>query len=953
MRKLPLLRQGQAFDYKVINQIISAINESIIDQPKYQSMMNDLAAVTNNYTTSIESFISRYKDVVENTPTLHELLVAYASLQEKTNGSTQATMVNVPYVNLDFVYNPNEGTGVFELVGNLPDIGTVPVGSGQCVIAGVKDGDKFKDTKIFVNCADTTNPNFLCLDVIRGPQGPAGQQGSTGPRGASGADGKDGQLITIKGKIELESKEQLVTMLDSLVPNATGGDGWVYENVEGGPVIYVYVGDGAIGVETNVHEKFITIKTMRGPAGPAGPASVVDICFSQTEDSEKVKYNEIDDKSIEDYYFMWIRVLTEEDEINEIGIPYSKIRIRQRELSIEPYVSFNYEVKKADGTVENKQTDAEAAVFDRQNSVSSDTTDYQRYIFGFKDPKEVSGAAFDEEGHLVFSRKYVNAGVDADPIETDQIVHTPILYFDGSTYNGEETSDAGIVRDMADAAGLKYRSFVFYKTQSGQDLQIWEITFVNDNTQVTKRSSLFMNIISDEGVWSTKQGDNYTKLLTREGWDARSIPVFSGDTISAQPKYGEAEDGSANDTQLCFNGKTLLAGDNYLVVKTFNFDDENGDSIYEAYISSGSRWINILKTKSAHGDKPYLVVRDNILYLAYIKRNQSPPESVEDLIMLFDFASFVSGAVGTGVSAPVTGDAVKNYVDNALESALEGISAEDIETLQTVVAEFKESGFDGHNKDSNAHQDIRTSLNNSVNDLSSEIAKKANKTHTHAISEVNDLQGTLDSKADKTHTHSSYATTESLKSYVTESELETELNGYASAQDLNNTTNARIAEHDERTDAHQDIRDYVSSLDNNKADKNHTHTVGNINGLQDELNDKAIKGHKHVLSDISDIGDVHKGLEDIYAAKSHTHSISNISELQNALSGKADQKHTHLMDDIIRVQDAFAAKSHTHTFSDITGSQDKLEEFATKTEVNGMFSYNSSTRTLTITSLTT
>ena len=55
---------------------------------------------------------------------------------------------------------------------------------------------------------------------------------------------------------------------------------------------------------------------------------------------------------------------------------------------------------------------------------------------------------------------------------------------------------------------------------------------------------------------------------------------------------------------------------------------------------------------------------------------------------------------------------------------------------------------------------------NDVNALSSatisELAKKSNTGHTHAISDITNLQTTLDGKSDTSHTHSNYATTANL-----------------------------------------------------------------------------------------------------------------------------------------------------------------------------------------------
>ena len=74
-----------------------------------------------------------------------------------------------------------------------------------------------------------------------------------------------------------------------------------------------------------------------------------------------------------------------------------------------------------------------------------------------------------------------------------------------------------------------------------------------------------------------------------------------------------------------------------------------------------------------------------------------------------------------------------------------------------------------------------------------------------------------------------------------------------------------------------------------KADANHTHEIGQVNGLQTQLNGKAPSSHTHTTSQVTGLDNALSGK----ANSSHTHSQSDISGLSSALSGKANSSHTH------------------------------------------------------------
>lgn len=107
------------------------------------------------------------------------------------------------------------------------------------------------------------------------------------------------------------------------------------------------------------------------------------------------------------------------------------------------------------------------------------------------------------------------------------------------------------------------------------------------------------------------------------------------------------------------------------------------------------------------------------------------------------------------------------------------------------------------------------------------------------------------------------------------------------------------------------------------ADIVHYHAITDINGLQLELDDRAVTLHTHVKADISDFA--------------HGHSISEITNLQNLLDDKAVIDHNH--DAIYAVIDhnhseyaltghdhdeVYAVAGHSHAIDEVTGLQTAL-----------------------------
>ena len=103
----------------------------------------------------------------------------------------------------------------------------------------------------------------------------------------------------------------------------------------------------------------------------------------------------------------------------------------------------------------------------------------------------------------------------------------------------------------------------------------------------------------------------------------------------------------------------------------------------------------------------------------------------------------------------------------------------------------------------------------------------------------------------------------------------------------------------------------------------HTHTIGEVTGLQDELDALAEGGGGGGVSSYNDLTDV----PSTFPPEAHTHAISEVTGLQTAIDGKAAATHTHAIADTTGLQAAldgkqaagsYASATHTHAATDIT-----------------------------------
>ena len=196
--------------------------------------------------------------------------------------------------------------------------------------------------------------------------------------------------------------------------------------------------------------------------------------------------------------------------------------------------------------------------------------------------------------------------------------------------------------------------------------------------------------------------------------------------------------------------------------------------------------------------------------------------------------------------------------------------------------------------------------------VTTELAKKADATAV-----TTGLAG----KADKTHSHASSDVTDARSAPAA---------GVLVKYDTAGLFTVRVP----TTDAHPATKRYVDDGLAKKADKQHTHTIGNVTGLQAALDAKAnyayvsdlqdtLENHKHGQSDIDGLDTALAGKSDTthshswsqitgkpsaFPPASHNHSQANITGLDTALSGKADKQHTHTISQVVGLAGELAAR---------------------------------------------
>ena len=190
---------------------------------------------------------------------------------------------------------------------------------------------------------------------------------------------------------------------------------------------------------------------------------------------------------------------------------------------------------------------------------------------------------------------------------------------------------------------------------------------------------------------------------------------------------------------------------------------------------------------------------------------------------------------------------------------------------------------------------------------------------------------------------SGYATKDDLASV----DVSEQLKNYATKEDFNSINNTM-----------KDIPTSLAMMNEElsvKSPLNHTHAITDVNGLQDELDGKALKDHTHDDVYAKGVGVDSEGkikfvksgkwyfynsdspMGNAVALKDHTHEITDVNGLQKELKTKASSTHYHDIEDINNLQTALNGKaSSTHTHDEYLKKGDPIELTpAQKTELKG------------------
>ena len=210
----------------------------------------------------------------------------------------------------------------------------------------------------------------------------------------------------------------------------------------------------------------------------------------------------------------------------------------------------------------------------------------------------------------------------------------------------------------------------------------------------------------------------------------------------------------------------------------------------------------------------------------------------------------------------------KTYADSAATNAANTVKNDLLNGAGGAYDTLKELG------------DLIDNNKDAIEALEEVASGKANKSHTHAITDVSGLQSALDGKAATSHgTHVSYSTTAPV------------MDGTAS---VGTASTVARSDHKHPTDtsrASQADLDALETVVAGKANSSHTHTIANITNLQSSLDGKANTSHgNHVPTTQTANNAVFLRNDNTWATvtpanigaatSSHNHTVANITDLR-------------------------------------------------------------------------
>ena len=199
--------------------------------------------------------------------------------------------------------------------------------------------------------------------------------------------------------------------------------------------------------------------------------------------------------------------------------------------------------------------------------------------------------------------------------------------------------------------------------------------------------------------------------------------------------------------------------------------------------------------------------------------------------------------------------------------------------------------------------------------------------HVHQISDVDGLQAALDAAAASggggtTLTPGSVETEHLADRAVTSDKIADNAITNAQLGDSVVRANNLLTWAVTRVKLHRDVQDELDGLRtdiDSKSDTGHGHSITDISGLQQALEDAANSGTGGGGGDGSPVTWTSvTGKPTVFPPEAHTHLIGDVGGLQGALDAKVG-------DTDPRLTDARTPTAHTHIIGDTTGLQDALD----------------------------
>ena len=188
-------------------------------------------------------------------------------------------------------------------------------------------------------------------------------------------------------------------------------------------------------------------------------------------------------------------------------------------------------------------------------------------------------------------------------------------------------------------------------------------------------------------------------------------------------------------------------------------------------------------------------------------------------------------------------------------------------------------------------EEIDLSVYATKEDLTNELTNKANKEHTHTISDVNGLQGELDGKAIVNHIHSYNQLTDtptipSLDGYATETFVtekiaeaslggEIDLSAYATKDEVNSSlaTKSDVGHtHEQYLTEHQDLSDYALKTELPTVPTKVSELANDSGYLTEHQDISGLATKEELTNGLATKSDTTHNHDDMYSKLDHTHT---------------------------------------------------------------------------------